>query len=170
MEKMERILVSGCLLGEAVRYNGGNKRCEDEILQKWIEEGRVVSVCPEVAGGLGIPRPPAEIVNGAGGLKVLNNTAKVLDFNGRDVSEEFIKGAKYALELAKSKNIKIAILKEGSPSCGSSFIYDGTFTGKRVANPGVTVALLQEVGIKVFSENQIIEVEKMLKELEIEAK
>ena len=68
---MEKVLVSACLLGEPVRYNGRDKRCEHDVLDRWLREGRVVAVCPEVAGGLPVPRPPAEIVNGAGGGKVL---------------------------------------------------------------------------------------------------
>jgi uncharacterized protein YbbK (DUF523 family) len=165
---MELVLVSGCLLGQAVRYNGSDKLCNNNILQRWVEEGRVVSVCPEVAGGLGVPRLPAEISNGLGGLNVIIGIAKVIDSASNEVTKEFVKGAEFALELAKSKNIKIAVLKEGSPSCGTNFIYDGTFAGRKVFDVGVTTALLQRAGIKVFSENQLEEANKLLKQLEIE--
>lgn len=167
---MQLVLVSSCLLGEAVRYNGGDKRCNDSILQRWFKEGRLVSVCPEVAGGLGIPRLPAEISNGAGGLNVLTGVAKVVDSNANDVTTEFIKGAEYALELARLKNIKIAILKEGSPSCGTSFIYDGTFTSTKVFTLGVTATILQQSGVYVFNETQLAEAEILLKQLEAEIK
>src|SRR5687768_1710924 len=140
---MEKVLVSSCLLGDPVRYNGGDKRSDHEILQRWIHEGRVVPVCPEVAGGLPVPRLPAEIAGGAGGLKVLSGGAAVVDSKGRDVSTHFVSGAQHALELARASGIRIAILKEGSPSCGTGFVYDGTFTGTRTPNPGVTAALLR---------------------------
>jgi uncharacterized protein YbbK (DUF523 family) len=163
---MESVLVSSCLLGEAVRYNGGDKRCDDDILRRWIREGRVVPVCPEVAGGLPVPRPPAEIVQGAGGLKVLAGDARVVDANGRDVSAEFVKGAEQALERARSLSIRVAVLKEGSPSCGTGYTYDGTFAGARVPSPGVTAAALQQAGIQVFSEAQLAEADTLLQRLE----
>jgi len=165
---MEKVLVSACLLGEPVRYNGGDKRCHHEVLQRWISEGRVVPVCPEVAGGLPVPRLPAEIANGGGGPKVLAGVAEVVDANGRDVSRHFLKGAEQALECARSNGIRIAILKEGSPSCGTSFTYDGTFTATKVPNPGVTAALLQQAGIHVFSEAQLAKAESLLRQFEAE--
>ena len=163
---MESILVSSCLLGERVRYNGGDKLCNNPILQRWLEEGRVVSVCPEVAGGLSVPRPPAEITGGAGGMEVLEGTAKVMDATGLDVSAQFRQGAGQALELARSRRIRIAILKEGSPSCGTGYTYDGTFTGIRVPHPGVCAALLQEMGVQVFNEEQLKQADELLKQLE----
>ncbi|MGE0132942.1 MAG: DUF523 domain-containing protein [Blastocatellales bacterium] len=165
---MESVLVSSCLLGEAVRYNGADKRCDHHVLQRWIREGRVTLVCPEVAGGLLIPRPPAEIADGAGGLKVLTGVAKVVDANGRKVSEHFVKGAEQALDLARSRNIRIAVLKEGSPSCGSSYTYDGSFSGTKTPHPGVTAALLRQAGIHVFSEAQLEEADSLLKRFEAE--
>ena len=163
---MELVLVSACLVGQAVRYDGGDKLCQHNILKKWIEQKRVIIVCPEVAGGLSVPRLASEIVNGAGGLKVLAGLSKVIDSNAKDVTQEFIDGAKIALDLAKSNNIRIAILKENSPSCGTNFIYDGTFTGIKVANSGVTSALLQQSGIQVFNENQLDEADSLLKQYE----
>jgi uncharacterized protein YbbK (DUF523 family) len=165
-DQMESVLVSACLLGTPVRYNGGDKRCDNEVLQRWFREGRPVPICPEVDGGLPIPRPPAEIDHAAGGLEVLAGAVKVIDSTGRDVSLQFVKGAEHALACAQSKNIRIAVLKEGSPSCGSSYTYDGTFTGRKVSLPGVTTALLQQAGIHVFSETQLEEADNLLSQLE----
>jgi len=145
---VEKILVSACLLGSPVRYNGTDKKSNHPILQRWIDEGRVVSVCPEVLGGLGTPRPPAEIVHVGGLRRVTANT-------GRDVTSEFERGAAEALQQATRHGARVAILKEGSPSCGSTFVYDGTFTSARVDGAGVTTALLRAHGIRVFSEQAL---------------
>lgn len=166
---MESILISACLLGQAVRYNGGDKRSEHEILQRWLREGRVVSICPEVAGGLAVPRPPAEIADGEGGESVLAGTARVFANTSADVTAEFLRGADVAYQLAQAHRIRIAVLKEGSPSCGSRYTYDGTFTGTRVAHPGVTTARLQQAGVHVFSEHQFAEADALLQQLEVES-
>jgi uncharacterized protein YbbK (DUF523 family) len=163
---MESVLVSACLLGEAVRYDGGDKLCDHAILQRWQREGRVVPICPEVSGGLPVPRPPAEIVNRAGGMAVLDGAASVHDVNGRDVTAAFLKGAEQALARARTRGIRVAVLKEGSPSCGSSYTYDGTFTRQRNPEPGVTTALLRAAGIHVFSEAQLADAERVLQQLE----
>jgi len=97
---MKSVLVSACLLGEAVRYNGGDKRSDHEILERWISEGRIVSVCPEVAGGLSVPRPPAEIADGMGGQNVLAGVACVFASTTEDVTTAFVQGAKVAHRLA----------------------------------------------------------------------
>lgn len=164
---MESVLVSSCLLGQAVRYDGSDKLCRHAVLQRWIDEGRVLAVCPEIAGGLPIPRPAAEIVGGVGGLEVLAGMAKVVDSAAQNVSMEFIKGAEYALARAKSKGIRIAVLKEGSPSCGSNYIYDGTFTANTIGGLGVTAALLEKAGIQVFSEAELEKADALLKQLEM---
>jgi uncharacterized protein YbbK (DUF523 family) len=143
-----RILVSACLLGAPVRYNGKDKKTNHPVLQRWIDEGRVVSVCPEVLGGLGTPRPPAEIIQVDGVRRVTTN-------GGRDVTAEFERGAADALEQATRHGARVAILKEASPSCGSTFVYDGTFTSTPVAADGVTASLLRRHGIRVFSENEL---------------
>lgn len=158
--------MSACLLGEAVRYNGGDMRCDDDILQRWLREGRVISVCPEVAGGLPVPRPRAEIADGADGMQVLAGNAKVFDSNGRDVTAYLVCGAEQALERARARQIRIAVLKEGSPSCGTGHIFDGSFTDTRMPNRGVTAALLRQAGIQVFSEAQLAEADKRLKQFE----
>jgi uncharacterized protein YbbK (DUF523 family) len=163
---MESILVSACLLGELVRYNGGAKGCDDPVLQRWLREGRVVSVCPETAGGLPVPRTPAEITGGAGGMEVLKGAARVRDAAGRDVSTQFRQGAEQALANAYSRHIRIAVLKEGSPSCGTGYTYDGSFSGKKVPKPGVSAARLREAGVHVFSEAQFAEADNLLKQME----
>ncbi|HEY9104198.1 DUF523 domain-containing protein [Chitinimonas sp.] len=151
---MQYVLVSACLLGEPVRYNGQGKESGHPVLAQWRTEGRVVAVCPEVAGGLPTPRPPAEIRAGLGGLAVLRGEAPVLAKEGSDVTLAFVHGAEQALALARSKGIQLAVLKEGSPSCGSGYIYDGSYSGTRVVEQGVTAACLQAAGIAVFSELQ----------------
>jgi uncharacterized protein YbbK (DUF523 family) len=165
---MKSILVSACLVGEKVRYDGGDKRCEHPILQGWLQEGRVVAVCPEVLGGLPVPRAPAEITGGAGGTEVLKGAARVVGPNGLEVTVQFLEGAEHSLRCVSDNHIRIAVLKEGSPSCGTGYTYDGSFTGTKVARPGVTAARLREAGMQVFSEAQLEEANARLKELESE--
>lgn len=163
---MEPVLVSACLLGEAVRFDGGDMRSDDDILQRWLREGRVVSVCPEVAGGLPVPRPRAEIADASGGAKVLAGVARAVDSNGRDVSACLVNGAERALAKVNEHGIRVAVLKEGSPSCGSGFIFDGSFSNARIDGMGVTATLLAQNGVRVFSENRLAEADALLKELE----
>ena len=117
---MQHVLVSSCLLGFPARYNGDQVACEHPVLRGWQAEGRIVVFCPEVAGGLPTPRPPAEVAAGKGGWLVLAGEARVIDKTGEDVTEPFVRGARLAQDLARTRQIRIAILKEGSPSCGSS--------------------------------------------------
>jgi uncharacterized protein YbbK (DUF523 family) len=174
---MERILVSACLLGHAVRYDGRAKRIDHELLARWRQQGRLVAFCPEISGGLPVPRPAAEIVpeplavgspdgpfDGAG---VLAGTARVLTAAGADVTDFFVRGATLALEAARRHEVRMAILKEGSPSCGGDRILDGTFTGLSVPGAGVTTALLTRHGIRVFSEDQVPEAAEYLRSLEL---
>jgi uncharacterized protein YbbK (DUF523 family) len=148
------VLVSACLLGERVRYHGGDAACESDILVRWAQEGRLVSMCPEVAGGLPVPRPPAEIVGGDG-RAVLTQEACVGDGTGLDVTEAFLRGARASLDLAIESGARLAILKDGSPSCATSYIYDGSFRGQRGPGQGVATALLARRGIRVFNERQL---------------
>ena len=163
---MHFILVSACLLGSSVRYDGAHRRSKSEILQRWLAKGRVISICPEIAGGLSVPRPPAEVTAGAGGANVLAGLAKVVDQQANDVSAQFIAGARHALQQAQLKGVRLAVLKEGSPSCGSNYIHDGTFTGAQVRGQGVTSSLLESAGVRVFSEDQFVEANEFLLELE----
>ncbi len=163
---MEPVLVSACLLGQRVRYDGADRFCDHPVLQRWSQEGRIVTVCPEVSGGLPVPRPRSEIVAGHDGMTVLAGTARVVSIEGCDVSAHFVRGAQHARELALGRRIRIAVLKEGSPSCGTAEIGDGTFSGTRVPGSGVTAALLRQSGIHVFSETQFEEADALLKALE----
>jgi uncharacterized protein YbbK (DUF523 family) len=165
---MEKVLVSACLLGAPVRYHGGDARAEHPALARWRDEERLVSVCPERDGGLPTPRPPAEIVGSGGGAGVIANLAVVRTAARADVTAAFLRGAEAALDAVKQHRIRIAILKDGSPSCGSGSIYDGTFSGNRVAGVGVTAALLEAHGVRVFNERQIDLAEALLKWLERE--
>lgn len=178
---MEQILVSACLLGRPVRYDGTAKYRDDEILARWREQGRLVSVCPEVTGGLPVPRPPSEVSMAAAvgdpeaprstdpilrGAAVLDGHARVRTATGADVTAPFVRGAEQALEVAQRHGVRMAVLKEGSPSCGSSRIYDGTFTGTSVPGFGVTTALLSRHGIQVFNEDQLDQAATHLERLE----
>jgi uncharacterized protein YbbK (DUF523 family) len=115
---MERVLVSACLLGQKVRYDGEGKLCSDEVLQRWRASGRVVPFCPEIAGGFSTPRPPAEISNGQGGSAVLSGEAVVLHSGGNDVSAQFIAGAMAALHQASELGIRVAVLKKAAHRAG----------------------------------------------------
>lgn len=154
---MHKILVSSCLLGEAVRYDGGDCR-QGGMLLRWQSEGRLVAVCPEVAGGLPIPRAPAEI----------QADGRVLTIRQDDVSTNFADGAQTALELCRRHGISMAILKEGSPSCATHRINDGRFNGNKVAGKGITTRLLEAHGIRVFSEHEVDDATVHLAQLERE--
>jgi uncharacterized protein YbbK (DUF523 family) len=163
---MERILVSACLLGRPVRYDGTGRRSDDTLFNQWRDEGRLVPFCPEVGGGLPVPRPPAEIVGGLGG-DVLDGRARVLTRDGTDVTPHFVAGARQALERARAYDVRLAILKESSPSCGSLQVFDGTFAGRRIPGEGVTTALLERHGISVFTEDAIEAAAARLAEFEV---
>ncbi len=148
---MSMILVSSCLAGLGVRYNGTH--CLDHKISQLIGENKAIPVCPELLGGFSTPREPAEIIGG-NGEDVLDGTAKVIEKSGRDVTELYIKGAYTTLKKAIDSNVTVVVLKEYSPSCGSSMIYNGEFIGKKIAGNGVTTALLLRNGIRVISEEQ----------------
>ena len=162
---MIKVLVSACLIGERVRYNGMINSCGSSILADWKRQGRIVPFCPEVAAGLSVPRPSSEIAGGDGST-VWRGDARVVNINGQDVTKYFLDGAQKALELTRSLKITLAVLKEGSPSCGSTYIYDGSFSGIKIPGRGVTSVLLGENGIRVFNEREIPEAVAYLKTLE----
>ena len=139
---MENILVSACLLGIGCRYDGKHK-ANSEVL-KLGEKYNLIPVCPEIYGGLPTPRVPSERIGD-----------KVMMKNGSDVTENYQRGAKEALELCRIYNIKTAVLKERSPSCGKGEIYDGTFSGTLTERDGVTAELLMANGIRVLGESEI---------------
>lgn len=150
---MQKILVSSCLLGQPVRYNGKAYSIHP-ILEQWQQEGRVIAICPEVSAGLPTPRTPAEIEDGDA-LAVLQARKLVKDQRGEDMTQAFITGAYKALTLCQQHHIKLAVLTENSPSCGSSFIYDGSFSRQKIEGMGVTSALLHQHKIKVFSQDTL---------------
>lgn len=147
---MQKILISGCFLGQKVRYDGGHNDLTHALIRQWSAEGRLISICPEVVAGLSIPRPPAEIQQHNGERIVITNL-------GNNVTEAFQRGAEQALVLCQRHNISYALLKESSPSCGSSTVYDGYFSKTKIIGEGITTALLREHGIQVFSEKNINE-------------
>lgn len=163
---MNKILVSACLIGENVRYNGRVKVDESNWLKGWKLQGRLVPFCPEVAGGLPVPRPCSEI-SGHDGRTVLYGDSRVINIKGKDVTQYFLTGGQKTLELARLHNIKLAVLKDGSPSCGNTYIYDGSFSGIKKPGKGITTVLLEENSIRVFSEREILEAVEYLKTLEI---
>lgn len=148
------LLVSACLLGQPVRYDGHSKGLTPTLQQRLAAHYRLVVICPEVAGGLPTPRPPAEI-SGGDGHDVLQATASVRTARGDDVSAAFIAGAHRALALAQAHGCRVALLKANSPSCGSRQRYSGHFDGQLVDGPGVTAALLSAHGLTVFSEQEL---------------
>ncbi len=160
-----KILVSSCLLGEDVKYDGTNSSIAlnskfsfslKELFMDILCDNEIYSFCPEVAGGLGVPRVPAEIVKRDKPFIVENQ-------NAEDVTINFLLGAKKALDLCKDENIKVALMKANSPSCGNLKIYDGTFSNNLIDSQGLTVKLLKENEIEVFNENQLQELVKYIK-------
>ena len=144
---MEKILISACLVGDKCKYDGHTNYTP--LIKDLLEKYELVPFCPEVEGGLPTPRKPSE----RKGDKVINNA-------GKDVTRNFQLGAEKALNICKYLNIKIAILKENSPSCGVNQIYDGNFKNKLIKGEGVTTELLRKNGISVYNENQIEELLK----------
>lgn len=142
-------IVSGCLLGKDCKYNGGNNRNEEVI--GFCRTHEYIAVCPETAGNLPVPRPPAEIKG-----------SKVIDREGNDVTESFVNGAERSLEICvkaamkSGENLEGAILKANSPSCGFGKIYDGTFSGNLTDGNGVFADMLDNIGIEVITEKEKI--------------
>jgi len=145
-------LVSACLLGRHCRYDGGHKR--NEAVVALAKRQKLIPVCPEELGGLPIPRPPSEIKGGDGG-DVLAGKARVVTKQGEDVTPYLLKGAAEVLKIAQSHNVRKALFKARSPSCGCGEIYDGSFSGQTRPGDGVTTALLKHNGIEVVSEGEV---------------
>ena len=139
---MENVLVSACLLGIGCRYDGKHKANEEVLRLR--EKYNLIPVCPEVFGGLPTPRVPSERVGD-----------KVMMRDGRDVTDNYRRGAEEALRLCRIYDVKLAILKERSPSCGKNEIYDGSFSGTLTQRDGVTAELLKSEGINVIGESEI---------------
>lgn len=151
---MKKLLVSACLLGQPIRYDGDDNGDKVKHLSEWLErwrlEGRLIPVCPETLGGLPTPRPPAESVGGDG-HEVLAGSARVMTYEGDDVTTAFVEGAEKTLNTALTSGAAGALLAARSPSCGTGEIYNGSFTRTVTEGDGVTVALLQQNGIRCFT-------------------
>ena len=132
-----KIMISACLMGENCKYNGGNNLSEKVL--EYVKGHDIITVCPEVMGGLPTPRIPAEIVNSV-----------VTTKDGRNVDKEFRAGAEIALQIAKENQVDLVILQSRSPSCGPKQIYDGSFSGKKIDGQGVFAKLLIENGFRVI--------------------
>lgn len=130
------MIVSACLAGFPCRYDGKAKPCAE--VMELVRAGKAIPVCPEQLGGLPTPRPPCEILAG-----------RVVDETGTDRTEAFQRGAQAVLDLAKTYGATRALLQNRSPSCGSGWIYDGTFSRRLVQGDGVAARLLMEKGIQV---------------------
>ena len=144
---MEKLIISACLLGTNCKYNGKNNY--NQLVEELKKKYELIPICPEVMGGLNIPRIPSEVKEG-----------KVFNKDGIDVSEYFNKGALMTIDTVDKLNIKYAVLKDGSPSCGSTYIYDGSFTSTKIEGMGITAKALKNKGIIIYNENNI---EKLLK-------
>ncbi len=139
---MKKILVSACLFGNKCRYKGDD--CFNEKLAKLGENAVLIPVCPEQLGGLSTPRNPAERV----GEKIISNV-------GKDVTEEYTRGANLAVQIAKANDVDFCVLKANSPSCGKRIIYDGTFSGGKTQGNGLTTEMLLKEGFTVLTEDEI---------------
>ncbi len=145
-----KILVSACLLGENCRYDGRTKR--NERIIRIADNYNTIPVCPEVLGGLPVPREACEISNGAGKSVIEGNTRVIQVNSGRDITYNLMKGAERVLEIIGSKEIEFVIFKEKSPSCGVNRIVR---KGKIVSGMGVTTAVLRREGITIYSEESV---------------
>lgn len=138
-----KIMVSACLLGKNCKYNGGNNY--DECLVRALRGHETVPVCPELSGGLGVPRRPCEIVDGT-----------VMNDRGEDVDAAFRRGAQSCLEKAVEEKVDLVVLQPRSPSCGVRNVYDGTFSGKLIRGRGVFTNLLKENGFIVMDAEEFV--------------
>lgn len=137
-----KIVVSACLLGENCKYSGGSNYSEK--VMKFLEGHQVIPVCPEVLGGLPVPRVPAEIVNGI-----------VTNAEGTEVDREYRAGAERALKIALEQGAELAVLQSRSPSCGGKEIYDGSFSKRTIPGKGIFAALLEENGIPILDSEEV---------------
>lgn len=160
-----KILVSACLMGHPVRYNASAKAQLSNLLQRWRDQDRLVIHCPELAAGLPTPRLPAEIFGGEG-ADVLAEQARIIENDGSDVTAHYQLAGWLALQTALENGCRAALLTDGSPTCGSLTIYDGSFSNRRRAGMGIAAALLRQHGIAVFADNQIAELIAWIEEQE----
>ena len=152
----KKILISACLLGKNCRHDGGHSHISDldETDINWIP------VCPEETGGLGTPRPAAEMQEDA--EKIIKGKGSIININGQDVTQNFIKGAEESLEMGLLNGVEFTILKSRSPSCGMGQIYDGTFTGTLKQGDGIFAHLCMKAGIACISSDETNQIKKTL--------
>lgn len=145
----QALLVSACLLGQRVRYDGDHAQLASTALMTQLNANFIlVPICPELLGGLTTPRLPAEIVR-------QNQRIEVINISGKNLTDAFHVGAHKAGDIALQHGIKRALLKSKSPSCGRGLIYDGSFTGRLLAGDGIATQHLQSIGVQVFHEDEI---------------
>lgn len=133
-------LISACLCGLNCRYDGSSAAVDHFV--RLVGSGVALPLCPELLGGLPVPRPACELLAG-----------RVISRDGSDMTAAFARGALKTLELALEHRVRYVIFKERSPSCGSSMIYDGSFSGRLVPGRGVTTELLRRHGFEVLADD-----------------
>jgi uncharacterized protein YbbK (DUF523 family) len=145
-----KILISPCLIGIRTRWD---ESCDeiDELINL-VKSGQAVFMCPEQTGGLTTPREHSETEPGKTAKEVLNGKAKVLSITRKDVTEQYVTGARRILKFCQEMGVETAILKSDSPACGSERTYDGTFTGTIIPGKGIAAELLEQNGIRVYNE------------------
>lgn len=168
LRHVEKIFISSCLMGARVRYDGQAKTLEDHLLATWRAEGRLIVMCPEMAAGMPTPRQPAEIAAGSTARDVLNGRAGIYDKDGMDMTADFTQGAELALEVAQANQCRFALLTDGSPSCGSTYVHAGDFDGQHVGGQGVVAARFRDAGITIFAEGQLSALARAIEEAENE--
>lgn len=148
------ILVSACLLGHKVKYDGGENG--QPLLLRYAVRGQFLPVCPESAAHLPVPRPPVELQGGVG-ADVWAGCAAARDTEGTDRTAAFLCGAARVFAIAEKYRARVAILKENSPSCGVHQVYDGLFRRRKIAGQGVAAARLAAAGLRLYSEKDLTE-------------
>lgn len=143
---MQSLLISACLMGTPCKYSGGSNALPPAVLARLRETYRLIPVCPELAGGLPVPRTPSERLG-----------SRVVTRSGQDVTAAFTRGAQLAVRLAARFGCSLALFKERSPSCGSGIIYDGSFTGRLVPGSGLAAEALAARGVKLLGESRLEE-------------
>ena len=142
-----KILVSACLCGEKCRYNGSS--VSNNVVDT-LEQKNIIKICPELLGGLLIPREPCEIVGGTAS-DVIRGNAKILGLSGKNYTKQYMRGVKEVIHITKKNNAKMAVLKQKSPSCGYGKVYNGEFSGKIIEGNGI----LAEELLKIFERGKI---------------
>ena len=156
---MNKVLVSACLLGENVRHDGRHNLINHPLLEKLKSEDRLVTICPEVAGGLSVPRSYATIAR--------RIPVEVISDEGEDVTPQFVLGAELTAELAKREGCVAALMKADSPACGNRDISGAAFSGLEASGAGIAAQVVMESGIPVFNETEMDRLEEMLEELDL---